>query len=225
MEHGMRLRQPYHPHNLTKFLSPSLTLSQFNSFVGIDEVGRGSLAGPICAAAALSTSLVWSYKNLPTLDSKSFPESRREELARDLQEILPWGWGSISESIIDRVGIERANMRAMETALRALLRKHPLNLKKTLLLIDGNRLSSPLLRAIPHVLIIEGDRKISLIGAASLLAKTKRDALMRRFHTEYPMYSWENNKGYGTAKHRAALEEHGHSPLHRKTFLRSFISS
>ncbi len=199
----------------------SLPPSRFTYFVGIDEVGRGSLAGPICAAATLSTSLHWSYKNLKTLDSKSFRESEREELARDLRTLLPWGWGSVSESIIDRVGIERANMRAMETAFRSLVRKHTLDLAKTLLLIDGNRLSSPFLRAIPHVLIVEGDRTVPLIGAASLLAKTKRDALMRRFHKQYPEYSWENNKGYGTAKHRAAIEEHGYSPLHRKTFISS----
>jgi len=188
-------------------------------YVGIDEVGRGSLAGPVCAAAVLSSTLSHAlFSRHTSLDSKTYTPKEREKIFKELSGTLPWGLGSVPAKTIDKIGIERANFLAMERALENLVKKTRISLQKTLLLIDGNRLNGPKLQALNHKLIVRGDEKILLIGAASILAKVSRDRHMERLHKKYSHYKWGKNKGYGTKDHRNAIKKHGITPLHRKSF-------
>ncbi|MCX6290296.1 MAG: ribonuclease HII [Bacteroidetes bacterium] len=175
---------------------------------GCDEAGRGCLAGPVFAAAVI---LPRSFKNKLLNDSKQLSESQRN-LLRPLieKEAIAWAVASVTHEEIDEINILNASFLAMHRALD--------QLKKTpqLLLIDGNRFKK--YKTIPHQCIVEGDAKYASIAAASVLAKTYRDEHMMLLHEQFPLYSWNSNKGYGTKKHRSAIIEHGITPLHRKTF-------
>lgn len=195
-------------------------MKNYKYYIGIDEVGRGSLAGSVCAAAVLSPSLK-KIKNGKTIkDSKKLSEKQRSDWFKHIDKNFFWAFGKVSEILIDKIGIEKANFLAMEKALNNLLKKKKINLKKTLLLIDGNRLNNYQLQTINHKLIVKGDEKVPLIAAASIMAKVLRDKLMKKLHLRHPKYNWRENKGYGTKLHFKAIKHFGLSPLHRKSFLK-----
>ena len=175
---------------------------------GVDEAGRGCLAGPVFAA-----SVVWppdlEYPQLN--DSKKLTEKMRYQLRDIIQKhAIAWSVGYISNEEIDRVNILNATYMAMHAAIDTL------SLKPTLLLIDGNRFLNH--SAVPHVCIVKGDTKYLSIAAASILAKTYRDDMMETLHKQQPGYHWNKNKGYATQQHREALAQLGISPYHRKSF-------
>ena len=175
---------------------------------GIDEVGRGCLAGPVVAAAVI---LPEDF-DLPGLtDSKQLTAHRRESydlLIRERATAVSVGSATVEE--IDRLNILGATFLAMERAIEGL---EP---RPEYLLIDGNRFRSHL--EIPYETIVGGDGRVASIAAASIVAKVYRDRLMVRLAEEYPEYHWERNAGYGTAAHLAAIRSHGLTPHHRRTF-------
>ena len=178
---------------------------------GIDEAGRGCLAGPVVAAAVIlpvGKKLDW-YEALN--DSKQLPESMRDRLRTLIeQEALSWSVAMISPEEIDRINILNATYKAMHTAIAGL------KVEPELLLIDGNRFKR--YAGIDHVTIVKGDGKYLSIAAASVLAKTHRDELMKKLHNEFPQYAWDRNKAYGTDVHVQAIHKYGLTPHHRKSF-------
>ncbi len=175
---------------------------------GCDEAGRGCLAGPVVAAAVI---LPEDFAHPLLNDSKQLTERQRELLRPIIeQEALAWGVGSVSPEEIDQINILQASFLAMHRAIDDLI------LRPQLLLIDGNRFTP--YPDIPHECIVGGDGKYMSIAAASVLAKTHRDALMLSLATEYPGYGLEGHKGYPTPAHKAAIHRLGLTPIHRKTF-------
>ncbi|MBI9064636.1 MAG: ribonuclease HII [Marinilabiliaceae bacterium] len=175
---------------------------------GCDEAGRGCLAGPVVAAAVI---LPKTFTHELLNDSKKLTEKQREKLRPIIEEVaLAWAVGIVDHKEIDDINILNASFLAMHRAVDQLKRK-PQHL-----LIDGNRFKA--YKEIPHTCIVKGDGKYLSIAAASILAKTHRDEWMNKAHAEYPQYAWDRNKGYPTKAHRAAIAEHGVTPLHRMTF-------
>ena len=177
---------------------------------GVDEAGRGPLAGPVVAAAVL-----WSddYRVVGLTDSKKLSHRQRESLRLKLESLLPaghWAVGSASPAEIDEVNILQATYLAMHRAI-AQLQPAP-----TLLLVDGNRFK--VYPGIEHRCEVKGDARFQSISAASIFAKTERDRLMTALHEEFPHYGWDRNMGYPSPGHRAAIEAHGPSPWHRRSF-------
>ncbi|MES2832180.1 MAG: ribonuclease HII [Pseudomonadota bacterium] len=174
---------------------------------GADEAGRGPLAGPVFAAAVI---LDPAHPIAGLRDSKKLTAIRREQLALLIrQQALCWAIGQCSEREIDAMNILQASMLAMQRAIEAL------PMQPTLALIDGNRCPSVSLHC---EAIVGGDDKVEQIMAASILAKTARDAAMLALHAKYPQYAFDRHKGYPTALHLARLHEHGVSPVHRQSF-------
>ena len=174
---------------------------------GCDEAGRGCLAGPVVAAAVI---LPEDFAHPLLNDSKQLTERQRELLRPIIeQEALAWGVGSVSPEEIDQINILQASFLAMHRAIDDLI------LRPQLLLIDGNRFTP--YPDIPHECIVGGDGKYMSIAAASVLAKTHRDALMLNLATEYPGYGLEGHKGYPTPAHKAAIHKLGLTPIHRTT--------
>jgi ribonuclease HII len=174
---------------------------------GVDEAGRGPLAGPVFAAAVIldPTKLIVGLR-----DSKKLTAARREALAIQIKaNALAWSIAQCSEAEIDAINILQASMLAMRRAIEGL------KIQPTLALIDGNR--CPII-AIRTEAIIEGDDKVPAISAASILAKTARDAALVILHQQYPHYAFDQHKGYPTALHLQRLRAHGVSPVHRKTY-------
>ncbi len=175
---------------------------------GLDEAGRGCYAGPVFAAAVI---LPADFHHPLLNDSKQVSEKNRELLRPIIeQEAIAFTVASASVEEIDSINILQASYLAMHRAI-ATLKKKP-----EFLLIDGNRFKP--YPKIQHTCVIKGDGKFASIAAASILAKTYRDEYMYRIHEEFPQYQWNRNKGYGTATHRKALEVHGLTPHHRKSF-------
>ncbi|MDR0414611.1 MAG: ribonuclease HII [Prevotellaceae bacterium] len=176
--------------------------------VGCDEAGRGCLAGAVFAAAvALPRDFYHPLLN----DSKQVKAADREELREYIERhAKAWAVAQVSSSEIDELNILKASFLAMHRAV-AQLKETP-----ELLLVDGNRFAP--YPGVPHRCIVKGDAEYACIAAASILAKTHRDALMAELDKEFPQYAWRENKGYPTAKHRAAIALHGSTPFHRKTF-------
>ncbi|MGI6218535.1 MAG: ribonuclease HII [Bacteroidaceae bacterium] len=175
---------------------------------GLDEAGRGCLAGPVFAAAVV---LPPDYRNPRLNDSKQLSEAMRYRLREEVErDALAWAVAEVSAGEIDEINILRASFRAMHRAVDAL------TLKPEFLLVDGNRFDP--YPGVPHCCVVKGDGKYLSIAAASILAKTYRDDRMRELHKSYPQYGWDRNKGYPTAAHRAAIAEYGPSPYHRMTF-------
>ena len=175
---------------------------------GCDEAGRGCLAGDVYAAAVI---LPPDFKNELLNDSKQLTEAQRYQL-RDIieKEAVAWAVGIVTAAEIDKINILRASILAMHRAVDRL------KVRPEHLLIDGNKFSP--YPGITHNTVIKGDATYMSIAAASILAKTYRDDYMLTLAKEYPMYDWQSNKGYPTAKHRAAIREHGTSPYHRLSF-------
>lgn len=178
---------------------------------GVDEAGRGPLAGPVCAAAVILP----PHLEIPGLtDSKKLSDRKRRELFPIIKEqAIAYGIGMASEKEIDEINILQATFLAMERALEQL------KVKPDLALIDGNRQKD---FGLPVKTVVKGDSLSMNIAAASILAKVTRDDLMVEMAETYPQYAFEIHKGYGTKAHYAALTEHGPSPIHRMTFLKKF---
>ena len=175
---------------------------------GVDEVGRGCLAGPVVAAACILDLSKPLPKGLN--DSKQLTKLQRERIAEKLKErCLAYSVGQVEADEIDKINILQASIKAMHIAVEAL------NPAADFLLIDAVRIKQSLL---PQMPIIGGDGLSASIAAASVIAKTFRDALMRSYHEQYPHYGFSDNVGYGTQSHWDALREHGPCELHRKTF-------
>ena len=175
---------------------------------GCDEAGRGCLAGPVTAAAVI---LPPDFHNDMINDSKQLSERQRELLRPVIErEAVAWAVAMVSPQEIDRINILRASITAMHRALDQLA------VRPQGILVDGNRFYP--YHNIPHTTIVKGDGKMMCIAAASILAKTHRDELMRQLDKDYPQYGWARNKGYPTPDHRAAIAQYGPSPHHRRTF-------
>lgn len=175
---------------------------------GCDEAGRGCYAGPVFAAAVILPSC---FKCEKLNDSKQLTAKERGELKKLIEEnALAYAVDYCTVEEIDAYNILKASFIAMHRAI------NKLKLPPDFLLIDGNRFIS--YNNVPHVCIVKGDGLYNAIAAASILAKTARDAYMEKLHEEYPNYDWLHNKGYGTAKHRAAIAKFGLTEHHRKSF-------
>lgn len=181
---------------------------------GVDEAGRGPLAGPVCAAAVILPASI----DIPGLnDSKKLSDKQRRALYPIIKEkAIAYGIAFASETEIDEINILQATYLAMQRAVAQLI------VKPELLLIDGNRLPE---FDIPAEAVVHGDSLSASIAAASVLAKVTRDDYMLEQAEKYPEYGFEVHKGYGTKAHYAALKEHGHCPLHRVTFLKKFYGT
>ena len=181
----------------------------FNVICGVDEAGRGPLAGPVCAAAViLPAGLIIEGLD----DSKKLPDKRRRELFPIIKEsALAYGIAFASESEIDDINILQATFLAMERALQQLA------IAPQLALIDGNRLKD---FGIPAEAVVHGDSRSASIAAASVLAKVTRDDYMLEMGKQYPAYSFDVHKGYGTKVHCEAILKHGPCPIHRQSFLK-----
>lgn len=175
---------------------------------GCDEAGRGCLAGPVVAAAVI---LPQDYSHEVLNDSKQLTEKQRIDIKKDIvKDALAWGVGVASPGEIDEINILNASYLAMHRAVEQL------KVTPELLLIDGNRFKP--FNDIPHECIIKGDGKYLSIAAASILAKTYRDDLMRQLAIDFPGYGWETNVGYPTRAHRDGIKEKGSTPHHRMSF-------
>lgn len=181
---------------------------------GIDEVGRGPLAGPVVAAAACIPSSLYADPLIAEVnDSKKLSIARRDAIAARLRETIPFGIGMAEVEEIDRINILQATFLAMSRAVEAL--GTVLGAQPDLCLIDGNRLPK---LAMPARTVIKGDQLSASIAAASIIAKVHRDAIMTVLSENHPGYGWERNAGYGTAEHLAALATLGPTPHHRRSF-------
>ena len=178
---------------------------------GVDEAGRGPLAGPVCAAAVILP----EYLEIPGLDdSKKLTDKRRRELFPIIKEqAIAYGIGLASHEEIDEINILQATFLAMQRAI------DQLEGKANFALIDGNREKD---FGLPVMTVVKGDSRSANIAAASVLAKVTRDDIMEEMAKEYPQYGFEIHKGYGTKAHYEALRTYGASPIHRMTFLKKF---
>ena len=200
---------------LSKLIQTEETLwnSGLKYIAGVDEVGRGPMAGPVVASAVL-----FSAEVLPKLikfsginDSKKVPEAKRGALSEIIRsEAVSFGIGLVDEAEIDRINILRASLLAMKKAVLSL------NTPPSHILIDGPYTISKELP--PQTAVIGGDAKCFSIAAASIVAKVFRDKLMAEYHLKFPEYNFKKNKGYGTAEHMAAIKRVGLCPIHRKSF-------
>ena len=181
---------------------------------GVDEAGRGPLAGPVCAAAVILPPGL----EIPGLnDSKKLTDKKRRELYDIMiEQAVSYGIAFASEQEIDEINILQATFLAMERAIQKL------SPQPELALIDGNRTKD---FGLPVRTIVKGDSLSASIAAASILAKVTRDRLMEEYDAQYPQYGFAVHKGYGTKRHYKALREFGPSPIHRKTFLKKFYEN
>lgn len=189
----------------------SLYAEGYKMICGVDEAGRGPLAGPVCAAAVILPKGL----ELPGLnDSKKLTDKKRRELFPIIKEqAIAYGIGLASHEEIDEINILQATYLAMERAIAQL------EGKADFALIDGNRAKD---FGLPVRTVVKGDSLSASIAAASILAKVTRDDIMLEMAETYPEYGFEVHKGYGTKAHYEALRQHGHSPIHRMSFLKKF---
>lgn len=175
---------------------------------GCDEAGRGCLAGPVFAAAVI---LPKDFSSDVLNDSKQLTEKQRYSLREMIEkEAISWAVGICDQQEIDEINILNASILAMHKALRQL------PIRPQHIIVDGNRFK--LFENIPHTCFVKGDGRFFSIAAASVLAKTYRDDYMMKIHMDFPAYAWNQNKGYPTAKHRAAIVKYGVTEHHRKSF-------
>lgn len=180
---------------------------QFSRIAGVDEVGRGCLAGPVVAAAVILD------PNRPVKglrDSKKLSAKKRDELAQEIKEkALAWSVAAMGPEVIDKINILQATLEAMKAAVEKL------PVEPDFVQVDGNKL--PKWKWLSEA-VVKGDDKVEWISAASIIAKTTRDAYMCKIAKLYPQYGFEHHVGYGTAEHIKALKAYGPTPIHRKTF-------
>lgn len=199
--------------NLLKQYEENLYKTGFKCIAGIDEAGRGPLAGPVTVGVAIMKpdSFIEGIN-----DSKKISESKREILyEKIISEALAWSVGIVDEKEIDEINILNATKKALTEAL------DKLKIKPDIILVDALEHINTL--GIPYTSIIKGDAKIYSISVASIIAKVTRDRIMRKYDKIYPNYGFKEHKGYGTAKHIAAIKQYGPCPIHRKTFITHFI--
>ena len=190
------------------YLSKSINL-----IAGTDEAGRGPLAGPVVAASVIFPEKV---RINGVKDSKILSETERENLyPKILQKSLACSVAAVSHGKIDRINILQASLLAMSISISRL------SVKPDLILVDGNKVFTSSIPALP---IVDGDAKSFSIAAASIIAKVTRDRIMKRLSLKFPMYNWESNKGYGTKEHVEAIKNYGPCVLHRKSFLTKILS-
>lgn len=186
----------------------------YKTIAGIDEAGRGPLAGPVVAAAVIlpKDCLIEGVN-----DSKKISEKKREKLYDEIIEnALAYGVGIVDHTVIDEINILNATRRAMKIALENL------EVKPEFILIDAEKKVDT--NQIPYLPIIKGDALSISIGAASIIAKVTRDRIMREYDKIFPMYGFEKHKGYGTKAHVEAIKEYGPCMIHRKSFLTKILS-
>jgi ribonuclease HII len=182
--------------------------------IGVDEVGRGPLAGPVCAAAVV---LPRDFDVLGVDDSKKLSEKRREILYGEITErAIAWGVGLIENPRVDEINILNATKEAMAIAVRETAAQLPRG-EPTHLLVDAVKLD---IDGIPCTSLIKGDSLSLSIAAASIVAKVTRDRIMRKYDTVYPGYGFVSNKGYGTQEHYEGLNKLGLTPIHRRSFIK-----
>jgi len=188
-------------------LEASLISKGYTYVCGVDEAGRGPLAGPVFSAACiLPTDFDCSILN----DSKKIPEKRREELFElIINSTAHYSIKHLSNTVIDKIGILNATKRSMQQAVKSLPQA------TNFILLDGININIP---DIPQLQIIGGDGKVASIAAASILAKVSRDRYMYKMHKKYPQFNFAKHKGYGTKEHMEVITKAGASPIHRKTF-------
>jgi len=189
-------------------------LENINIICGIDEVGRGCLAGPVYASAVI---LPKDFTSQTIKDSKKLSEKKRLLAFNEIKEnALYWSFASVSPKEIDNINIQNATYLAMHKAIDNLgvIPEH--------LLVDGNTFEN--YKKIPHTCIIKGDNKFLSIAAASIVAKVIRDKYMTEIHNNFPNYKWDSNKGYGSKYHIDSIISNGITPHHRNTFLKKILS-
>ncbi len=183
----------------------------YHLICGVDEAGRGPLAGPVCAAAVI---LPDGYEIPGLNDSKQLSDKKRRELYPVIQNAaISYGIAFVDEKIVDRDNILNATFQAMRSAVRQL------SPRPSLALVDGNRVGVLDTEAIP---IVKGDTKVAAIAAASILAKVARDQYMEAIDAVYPQYGFAVHKGYGTRRHYEAVEKYGLCAIHRQTFFKKY---
>lgn len=183
----------------------------YNVIAGIDEAGRGPLAGPVVAAAVI---LPRSYDNPLIKDSKKLSPIQREKVFELIKkDSICWSFSVISQNTIDKINILNASLLAMK---KAALKLNP---KPMLILIDGNKKFD---FSVETIAVIRGDNLSQSIAAASIVAKVVRDKIMKRLDVLYPHYNWRKNMGYPTKAHYQAIDKFGITPIHRKSFLKGF---
>lgn len=188
---------------------------EFKYICGIDEAGRGPLAGPVVVASVIMPrdSMIEGIN-----DSKKISEKKREKLYDlILEEAISYGIGIINQSEIDEINILEATKKGLTTSIEEM------QVKPDLILVDAlNHIDT---KGIPYESIIKGDAKVYSIAAASIIAKVTRDRIMREWDEIYPQYGFAKHKGYGTSAHITAIKEYGLCPLHRKSFTKNFIKT
>lgn len=183
----------------------------YQSICGVDEAGRGPLAGPVCAAAVI---LPPGFEIPGLNDSKQLTDKKRRELFPVIKaQAIAWGIAMVDEKVIDEINILNATFQAMKEAI------DQLSVRPDLALIDGNRVTD---FGVPAIPIVKGDARVASIAAASILAKVARDEYMEKMDEVYPAYGFAVHKGYGTKRHYAAVDQYGLCPIHRKTFFRKY---
>jgi ribonuclease HII len=200
----------------TYSLERCLRQKGYKWIAGLDEVGRGPLAGPVVAACVI---LQEDCDNSCFVDSKSINAARRALLYRDLQHSGAFiSVGIVSEKDIDRLNILQASLLAMKKATLS-MSVHP-----DFLLVDGNQ---PIPMTTPQQTLVKGETKSASIAAASIVAKVIRDEMMDKYHRQFPEYNFQKNRGYPTLEHRKAIKIHGPCPIHRRSFkcVKEFISN
>jgi ribonuclease HII len=191
-----------------------LDLSKYNFIAGVDEVGRGSISGPVVAAVVIMPKDFFDHR---IKDSKTIKSLKKREEAEVLikENAIAWGIGAASPQEIDQMNILQATFLAMKRAIDSC------KVVPDFLYIDGDRFSGH--KGIDYECVIKGDSKVPCISAASILAKVHRDRLMKSISPEFSHYLWEKNVGHGTPEHISAIREVGLSKHHRKTFCQNFI--
>jgi len=189
-------------------LSLKACFSEFEFECGTDEAGRGCLAGPVTAATVI---LPKHFQNSVLNDSKLLTEHSRNILKPIIEsKAIAFAYHHIWPDKIDEINILNASILAMHKSIESL------SVAPEYIIVDGNKFKP--YKTIPHQTIIKGDSKFLSIAAASILAKTNRDAFMEEIHKEFPMYNWKQNKGYPTKEHREAIRKYGITKYHRKSF-------
>jgi ribonuclease HII len=187
----------------------------YDLIIGVDEAGRGPLAGPVVAAAVCLKSLKFENR---IDDSKKLSPARRKSAFFEIKNKSLYAIASVNHNEIDRINILQATKQAMQKAVAKLLKKAPAaRQRRAFVIIDGNMQFK---LSLPYQSIVKGDSKSLSIAAASILAKVSRDTLMEKYHKIYPQYGFDKHKGYATEAHCLLLRKIGPAAIHRKTFLR-----
>ncbi len=187
--------------------------------VGLDEAGRGALAGPVVAGAVMiSPNIDFKPFIFKLKDSKKLSPKQREKFYKIIYKIpgIEWAVAKVSEKVIDKINIKNAAELAMEKALEKIEKK--IKRKVEFLIIDGNHINSPGLKAKNYKLIVKADEKVLSCALASIIAKVRRDRMMEKYHLKYPKYQFQKHKGYPTFLHRKLLKRYGPCTIHRKSF-------